>query len=213
MIQCQNKSDPWVVLQINKSVFSHSSFKFYMQRRAQESNQGGWSSRKAWLKITIFAIPFPFLLASFLGGKRKGEKKNQSRDFKSCLSAKYGPYKIWNSYVMSQDWFYTWKYFWPVLQFIKKNNLLLMKTPGHSVYLKGFKQKSTSRNTPGVLMSFCYFLSDCWVYFCQFVGCISYFKAQLDKRTTVIFLPVVLLPVSRKYYLGSEGVSPIEKGS
>ena len=38
----------------------------------------GWS-RKAWLKITIFAINFPFLLPSFcLGGKRKGEKNNQS---------------------------------------------------------------------------------------------------------------------------------------
>ena len=29
-----------------------------------------------------------FLLPSFLGGKRKGEKINQSRDQKSCLSAR-----------------------------------------------------------------------------------------------------------------------------
>jgi hypothetical protein len=39
-------------------------------------------------KITIFAIHSPFLFLLFLGGKRKGEKNNQSRDFKSCLSAR-----------------------------------------------------------------------------------------------------------------------------
>ena len=32
------------------------------------------SSRKAWLLITIFAIHSTFLLPSFFGGKRKGEK-------------------------------------------------------------------------------------------------------------------------------------------
>ena len=32
------------------------------------------SSRKAWLKITIFVLHSPFLLPSFLGGKRKGKK-------------------------------------------------------------------------------------------------------------------------------------------
>ena len=45
------------------------------------------SSRKAWLKITIFAVSSHFLLPSFFRGKRKGEKNNQSRDFKTCLSA------------------------------------------------------------------------------------------------------------------------------
>ena len=45
-----------------------------------------WGARKAWHKITIFAIHSPFLLPFFLGWKRKGEKNNQSRDFKSCLS-------------------------------------------------------------------------------------------------------------------------------
>ena len=36
----------------------------------------------------IFTIHSPFLLPSFLGGKRKGRKNNKSRDFKSCLSAR-----------------------------------------------------------------------------------------------------------------------------
>ena len=36
----------------------------------------------------IFAIHSPFLLPFFLGGKRKSVKKNQNRDFKSCLSAR-----------------------------------------------------------------------------------------------------------------------------
>ena len=49
---------------------------------------GIWSSRKAWLKITMFAIHSPFLLPSFLRGKRKGEKNNQSYDLQSCLSAR-----------------------------------------------------------------------------------------------------------------------------
>ena len=35
------------------------------------------------LFITLFFVPL------FIGGKRKGEKNNQSRDFKSCLSARY----------------------------------------------------------------------------------------------------------------------------
>ena len=43
----------------------------------------GRSSRKAWLLITIFAFVSPFLHPSFLGGKRKGEKNNQSRDQKA----------------------------------------------------------------------------------------------------------------------------------
>jgi hypothetical protein len=34
-----------------------------------------------------FDLHSPFLLPSFLGGKRKGEKKNQTRAFKTCLSA------------------------------------------------------------------------------------------------------------------------------
>ena len=34
-----------------------------------------------------FCYSFSFFLPCFLGGKRKGEKKTQSRDFKSCLSA------------------------------------------------------------------------------------------------------------------------------
>ena len=45
------------------------------------------SSRKAWLLITIFAI-FSSSLDLILGGKRKGETKNQSRGQKSCLSAR-----------------------------------------------------------------------------------------------------------------------------
>ena len=44
------------------------------------------SSRKAWLKILLFILFFFFPL--FLEGKRKGEKNNQSSDFKSCLSAR-----------------------------------------------------------------------------------------------------------------------------
>ena len=36
----------------------------------------------------IFAFHSLFLLPPILGGKRKGEKNNQSRDFKSCLSAR-----------------------------------------------------------------------------------------------------------------------------
>ena len=47
-----------------------------------------WTSRKAWLKITIFAMHSSFLLPSFLGGKRKGEKNNQNRNLKSYLSAR-----------------------------------------------------------------------------------------------------------------------------
>ena len=46
------------------------------------------SSRKAWLLITIFAIHSPFLLPSFLGGKSKEFKKNQTCGQKSCLSAR-----------------------------------------------------------------------------------------------------------------------------
>ena len=49
-----------------------------------QDNSHTWSSRKAWLLITIFAIHFPFLLSSFLGGKRKGETNNPS----PCLSAR-----------------------------------------------------------------------------------------------------------------------------
>ena len=48
-----------------------------------------WSSSKAWLLITIFANSFSFSSSLFfLGGKRKGGKKNHSRDFKLCLSAR-----------------------------------------------------------------------------------------------------------------------------
>ena len=49
MIQCQNKSNPWVVLQINKSVFSHSSFKVLHAEACPGIKSGdlGWSSRKA----------------------------------------------------------------------------------------------------------------------------------------------------------------------
>ena len=36
----------------------------------------------------VFKSRFTFLPPSFLGGKRKGEKNNQSRDFKACLSAR-----------------------------------------------------------------------------------------------------------------------------
>ena len=35
-----------------------------------------------------FCIHSPFLLPTFLGWKRKGEKKNQGRGQKSCLSAR-----------------------------------------------------------------------------------------------------------------------------
>ena len=43
-----------------------------------------------------FANPSPFLLPSFLGRKRKGEKNNQSRGQKSCLSARsYKMYSFW----------------------------------------------------------------------------------------------------------------------
>ena len=45
-------------------------------------------SRKAWLKITIFAIHSPFLLPSFFRRERKGENDNQSLDFRSCLSVR-----------------------------------------------------------------------------------------------------------------------------
>ena len=38
--------------------------------------------------IMFFAIQSPFLLPFFLGRKIKGEKNNQSRDFKACLSAR-----------------------------------------------------------------------------------------------------------------------------
>ena len=43
------------------------------------------SSRKAILKITIFAIHSPFLLSSFLRGKRKGGKNDQVMPFCSNL--------------------------------------------------------------------------------------------------------------------------------
>jgi len=46
-----------------------------------------WSSRKVWLKITIFAIHSPFLLPPFFRREEKSGNNNQSRDFKSCLSA------------------------------------------------------------------------------------------------------------------------------
>ena len=46
------------------------------------------SSRKASLLIIIFAIPSPFLLPSFLGGRREGEENNQSRGQNSCLSSR-----------------------------------------------------------------------------------------------------------------------------
>ena len=36
-----------------------------------------------------FSFHPPFLFPSFLGGKRKGEKNNQSRSKKSCLYARY----------------------------------------------------------------------------------------------------------------------------
>ena len=39
------------------------------------------SSREARLKITNFAIHYPFLFPLFLGGKRKGENSNQSHAF------------------------------------------------------------------------------------------------------------------------------------
>ena len=46
------------------------------------------SSRKAWLLITIFANSFSFSSSLFLGGKRKGEKNNQSRGQRLCSSAR-----------------------------------------------------------------------------------------------------------------------------
>ena len=41
-------------------------------------------------RFLLFILPFFFPL--FLGGKRKGGTNNQSRDFKSCLSARSGLY-------------------------------------------------------------------------------------------------------------------------
>ena len=46
-----------------------------------------WSSRKAWLLITILANNSSFL-PSYLGMDKKGEKKNQSLCQQSCLSAR-----------------------------------------------------------------------------------------------------------------------------
>ena len=60
------------------------------------------SSRKIWLLIKIFAIHSPFFFPLFLGEKRKGEKNNQSRGQKSCLSAR----SIENS---PQEWLLTIK--------------------------------------------------------------------------------------------------------
>ena len=60
-----------------------AEFTTHMLTASFHAEQGVWtrnrnrkgrikgSGRKAWLKITIFAIPSPFLLPSFLGGKRK----------------------------------------------------------------------------------------------------------------------------------------------
>ena len=45
-----------------------------------------WSSRKAWLLITIFATSFSFSLPSFC--RRKEKKNNQTRGHQSCLSAR-----------------------------------------------------------------------------------------------------------------------------
>ena len=45
------------------------------------------SGRKAWLKITIFAIHSPFLLPSFFRREKKSQNNDQSLDFKSYLSA------------------------------------------------------------------------------------------------------------------------------
>ena len=38
------------------------------------------------LKSKFFAVHSPFIIPFFLGGKRKGKKINQIRDFRSCLS-------------------------------------------------------------------------------------------------------------------------------
>ena len=46
------------------------------------------SSRKAWLRITLFAIHSPFLLPSFFKREEKKGNNNQNHDFKSCLSAR-----------------------------------------------------------------------------------------------------------------------------
>ena len=43
---------------------------------------------KKRLKITILAIHSPFILPSFLRREEKRGNINQSRDFKSCLSAR-----------------------------------------------------------------------------------------------------------------------------
>ena len=47
-----------------------------------------WLIQQAWLKITIFVIHCPFLLHSFFRREEKREKKNQSWDFKTCISAR-----------------------------------------------------------------------------------------------------------------------------
>ena len=51
-----------------------------------------WSSRKAWILITIFAIHSPFLLPSFLGGWEKGKRMTKlvikSHDFLLDLAIK-----------------------------------------------------------------------------------------------------------------------------
>ena len=46
------------------------------------------------LKSQFLILILLFFLPSFLGGKRKGEKNNQSRSFKSCFSARSFEYLI-----------------------------------------------------------------------------------------------------------------------
>ena len=47
-----------------------------------------WSSRKAWLIIMISLFILLYYFPLFSGWKKKRGKNNQSRDFKSCLSAR-----------------------------------------------------------------------------------------------------------------------------
>ena len=57
-------------------VYSYSSFKVY------------WIEQKGITFDHDYKYSSPFLLHSFFGGKRKGEKNNESRSQKSFLSAR-----------------------------------------------------------------------------------------------------------------------------